>query len=379
MLGVSSTAFRGLCLSPAAGKHHVKTAHAHCNRRKAPGRLTATIAHQPAAGRSVKVVTPSCPLAFGDELVVVGSHQGWKPEAGTVLTWTEGDTWVGELSKQLTDPALEFKLVVRHGDGSTDWESGDNRSVQLPPGPAVVTCTWGDASRTLVDQESPAPEVEEQERPGAEVEGEDGAGKAESDVAVEPSPGTIVAEQASGPTETTAPATAAQAEAPNGADGASQKQAQEQQPGEDTGSTPAAPSARQEGTQAHQAATRGNISAPKPVAEPDSVGDKDPTPAPAAAVSSEPPAPTQASPPAAAPAPAKGEGSGAEEPVPEKHHPTEAWESRPDGEATLYTFKDAGVEESAATLAARQLLSDLPKEAVADLKSGRQIDTGGVE
>lgn len=77
---------------------------------QAPGRLTATIAHQPAAGRSVKVVTPSCPLAFGDELVVVGSHQGWKPEAGTVLTWTEGDTWVGELSKQLTDPALEFKV-----------------------------------------------------------------------------------------------------------------------------------------------------------------------------------------------------------------------------------------------------------------------------
>lgn len=77
---------------------------------QAPGRLTATIAHQPAAGRSVKVVTPSCPLAFGDELVVVGSHQGWKPEAGTVLTWTEGDTWVGELSEPLTDPALEFKV-----------------------------------------------------------------------------------------------------------------------------------------------------------------------------------------------------------------------------------------------------------------------------
>lgn len=52
-----------------------------------------------------------------------------------------------------TPLTLSLQLVVRHGDGSTDWESGDNRSVQLPPGPAVVTCTWGDASRTLVDEE----------------------------------------------------------------------------------------------------------------------------------------------------------------------------------------------------------------------------------
>lgn len=65
-----------------------------------------------AAGRSVKVVTPSCPLAFGDELIVVGSHQGWVPEAGTVLTWTEGDTWVGQLPEPLSDPGLEFKVPL---------------------------------------------------------------------------------------------------------------------------------------------------------------------------------------------------------------------------------------------------------------------------
>jgi len=96
------------------------------------------------AARSTFTV-PDFGVAFGEHLRLVGSSTAlgdWQPNEGLALEWSEGNNWTA--SVELPAGAIEFKVVVIRGDGSADWESTENRGVDVPEGKGlVVTCHMG--------------------------------------------------------------------------------------------------------------------------------------------------------------------------------------------------------------------------------------------
>lgn len=218
--------------------------------------------------------------------------------------------------------------------------------------------------------------VKDEEQKDTEVTraGRETTADAQNGAAVAPSSG-VVAERASGAKDAAEAPASGGAAAGHGAEEGGKRQ--ERQGGSDAGNALGAAPPQKKNQKAAKARPAPQVG-PGTGTAPDTADGKEATLR-ASVETPDPPAAPSSPPPAETPAPAKENGSEGEGAVPEKHHPAEAWESRPDGEATLYTFKDAGLEESAAALAARQLLSDLPEEAVADLKAERRIDTGAVE
>lgn len=88
----------------------------------------------------------------GEDIYVVGSTAEtgtWNVNQAVKLTWIDSDTWSGTVYFNNNRSATtQYKFIVRNG-GSTTWESGSNRSCNVPgSGVAVATGNWNSTPGT---------------------------------------------------------------------------------------------------------------------------------------------------------------------------------------------------------------------------------------
>ena len=73
------------------------------------------------------------PCAEENSMLVCGTPGqlgAWKPENALALTRTDGDVWSAEVAMWDGDVSTcEFKVLMRHGDGTFEWEDGENQRV----------------------------------------------------------------------------------------------------------------------------------------------------------------------------------------------------------------------------------------------------------
>ena len=85
------------------------------------------------------------------------------------MTWREGHVWTAVAA--LPPGVHEFKVVVKRGDGSLQWEDGENRSVTVPEAVPVgqlvaLDCAYGHTAATEL-----VATVDESQLEGLEVAG----------------------------------------------------------------------------------------------------------------------------------------------------------------------------------------------------------------
>ncbi len=104
-----------------------------------PGALTVATAHDSdfeipqSLPVSVRVEAAGLDLEPGDELVLTGSGRAlgnWNPAEPAGVFQREGDALVLEL-EQPSHTVLEVKLVIRKGDGTVQWQEGENRYLSI--------------------------------------------------------------------------------------------------------------------------------------------------------------------------------------------------------------------------------------------------------
>jgi len=84
--------------------------------------------------------------SYGQDLCIVGGAPelgNWDPSKAEVLTWNEGNNWIGHV--KLTGVAeVEYKYIVRKGD-QIHWEWGNNHVINLAKAESSFTVidTWG--------------------------------------------------------------------------------------------------------------------------------------------------------------------------------------------------------------------------------------------
>jgi alpha-amylase len=70
----------------------------------------------------------------GQDVWVVGSLPAlgeWDLEKALALTWTEGHVWRATI-EVAPATAVEYKAVLKNGDGSMIWEGGENQAAEAP-------------------------------------------------------------------------------------------------------------------------------------------------------------------------------------------------------------------------------------------------------
>ncbi|KAL0039140.1 hypothetical protein WJX77_009036 [Trebouxia sp. C0004] len=104
---------------------------------------------------STTIVLKQCELSFGDSVKAVGESDvfgSWDSEKAPELQWQEGHDWLAKLDVLPGD--CTFKLVIVNGSGTTQWESGDNRSVKVPAdasgGEVTIMCRYNQTGSTEV-------------------------------------------------------------------------------------------------------------------------------------------------------------------------------------------------------------------------------------
>jgi hypothetical protein len=172
----------------------------------------------------------TCKLAFGDSLLVCGSHPAvgaWDAAGAAAMTWTEGDVWQAQAALP-QEGRLEAKFLVRAADGALTWQAGANLVLEISKGApqrgeatippqrrfAFAGSFGGGAGadkRPVLSVQGPVPESEgEQEAPAAAKEAPPPAPKqAEAPAAkveVAPAPPPAPEPEAAKPAEAPAPA-----------------------------------------------------------------------------------------------------------------------------------------------------------------------------
>ena len=57
----------------------------------------------------------------------------WNPQQeGVRMTWTEGHIWRVKFKRNQLPPTIEFKFVIRDGQGVVRWERDPNHKFNLP-------------------------------------------------------------------------------------------------------------------------------------------------------------------------------------------------------------------------------------------------------
>lgn len=116
---VQSASGRGVARGPRAGA-------------SAPGSASA-VAHAPQQAEvQFEVHFDTFP---GQELHLVGSCDClgcWDVGRGVHMAWTIGNIWRAKVVFPAGAAWIEYKYVLRKGDGSVDWEGGSNHALELP-------------------------------------------------------------------------------------------------------------------------------------------------------------------------------------------------------------------------------------------------------
>lgn len=91
----------------------------------------------PAAGLpgTPATLTCACALAFGEHLLVVGSHPAvgaWDVAGAASLVWSPGDLWSCSVSLP-AEAQLECKFLIRRPDGALIWQAGENLALTVSP------------------------------------------------------------------------------------------------------------------------------------------------------------------------------------------------------------------------------------------------------
>lgn len=93
----------------------------------------------------------------GEVVKLVGGDDAfgqWDAAKGCELTWSDGHVWVADVQLE-AGKLYEFKgVIVNAGSKSEKWESGGNRSLQVPPSAAdvvTVACTWANTAAMPMD------------------------------------------------------------------------------------------------------------------------------------------------------------------------------------------------------------------------------------
>jgi hypothetical protein len=98
--------------------------------------------------RAVDWVISSAPAKPGEAVLVAGMGPelgGWDPSRALGPLAFEDGRWEGHVELP-SGGAFELKLIVRHADGSVEWEPRPDRYVFVPEGdgPVTVDARWGE-------------------------------------------------------------------------------------------------------------------------------------------------------------------------------------------------------------------------------------------
>lgn len=120
-----------------------------------PPRDSPPSASPAAVGRARVTFTACRRLEFGQVLKVVGGAPelgGWDCGRAPAMAWGPGDAW--ELTLELPEGRHEFKVAVAAPEDAcySDWEGGENRSVQVPArGAYTMECEWGNTAASRLE------------------------------------------------------------------------------------------------------------------------------------------------------------------------------------------------------------------------------------
>ncbi len=96
---------------------------------------------------TLRIEASGVPMGPGDELLLTGSGRAlgnWSPAEPAGVFRQDGEALVLDL-EQPAHTVLEVKLVIRHADGSLEWQEGENRYIDLSEGEAPSrTLYWFD-------------------------------------------------------------------------------------------------------------------------------------------------------------------------------------------------------------------------------------------
>ncbi len=92
----------------------------------------------------LRIEASGVPMGPGAELLLTGSGRdlgNWNPAEPAGLFRQEGELLVLEL-EQPAPAVLEVKLVIRHADGSTQWQQGENRYLSIDGAEREYSLSW---------------------------------------------------------------------------------------------------------------------------------------------------------------------------------------------------------------------------------------------
>ena len=136
--------------SPIHARHRGKVT-------RGPARTARSVAvHATTASETLLKLSVTAELAFGECIKMVGELPelgGWSPAGGLTLSWNEGHVWTTDLAvpANAAGSTAEFKFVVI-SEGSENWESGENRSLESATrlgGVVLLYTCLGDTDDTI--------------------------------------------------------------------------------------------------------------------------------------------------------------------------------------------------------------------------------------